>query len=201
MDAAIAHPSHGDRTDIRSYPQCPKCRHNFVRRRPGSGIIEGSLGLCWMYPFRCQICTHRFKAIQRRNRDAGHPRDRREYERIQARCPVSFSWERGYGMGTVLDVSMGGCKLSSYSLLSEGTIIQAALETMGTRSPIMIAAIVRYVCSPVFGLQFLGFKGTDKSHLGDFMLELFMTRPSSFPTPESEHHLIPAHPSIVAGHR
>lgn len=201
MNAAIEASSHARQTETQRNPPCPQCHNDIVRRISQSGFLEGAVGLCCVHPFRCQICTRRFKAMQWGIGRIGHRGDRREYERLRISCPVLFSWGQGSGMGTVLDISVGGCKISTYTPLSEGTIVQAMLETMGTQPPIRVDAMVRYASSPVIGLRFLGFKGRDRARLGQFMLSLHKFGPSSFPAPELQHHPMPVHlPSGTGRH-
>jgi FkbM family methyltransferase len=45
-------------------PYCPKCRENLVHQSRRQGLIEVLWGFFGFYPFRCQLCTHRFLAFQ-----------------------------------------------------------------------------------------------------------------------------------------
>ena len=43
--------------------QCPKCGTDFVQRIRPDGVLERLACLLFIYPFRCQLCTHRFRAF------------------------------------------------------------------------------------------------------------------------------------------
>jgi len=58
------------RTDAQRALHCPQCGTHFVRRSHRQGITERLWSLVAVYPFRCQVCAHRFKARQSRGRAA-----------------------------------------------------------------------------------------------------------------------------------
>ena len=43
---------------------CPKCGGTLARRSHRSGLAEEMLSVVYVYPFRCQLCAHRFLALQ-----------------------------------------------------------------------------------------------------------------------------------------
>lgn len=45
-------------------PVCPRCGSAFSRRARRLGLIERTLSLLYIYPFRCDHCFHRFRAMR-----------------------------------------------------------------------------------------------------------------------------------------
>ena len=45
-------------------PQCPHCRQDFVQRARRRGLVDYLLSFAYLYPFRCQLCGHRFLTLQ-----------------------------------------------------------------------------------------------------------------------------------------
>ncbi len=43
---------------------CPECGGTLARRSHRSGLAEEMFSLIYLYPFRCQLCAHRFFALQ-----------------------------------------------------------------------------------------------------------------------------------------
>ncbi len=84
-----------------------------------------------IYPFRCQICSHRFKAFRLFRRYVKHSVDRRQFERIETNLPAVFSFPGKQGEGRVIDLSVAGCRLESDAQLKLETIL--TLEIQGTR--------------------------------------------------------------------
>lgn len=75
-----------------------------------------------IYPFRCQICSHRFKAFRLFRRYVKHSVDRRQFERIETNLPAVFSFPGKQGEGRVIDLSVAGCRLESDAQLKLETI-------------------------------------------------------------------------------
>jgi len=48
--------------------KCPQCSGASVRRSHRQGVRDYLLGLLFIYPFRCQDCNHRFRALVRGKR-------------------------------------------------------------------------------------------------------------------------------------
>lgn len=101
--------------------KCPKCGTRLVRQSARRGLHELFLSTILIYPFRCQLCTHRFRTFIGK---PGHI-PRREYERIPVKCPVPFrsifSKEPSTeAHGTVVNLSIRGCSIDSNVPLPKG---------------------------------------------------------------------------------
>ena len=151
--------------------QCPKCTRDFARRIHREGWWEHLLSSFYLYPYRCQICSHRFKALKLR-RYVKQSADRRQYERIEIDLPATFSCPERQGEGQVIDISVAGCRLSCDAQLEKETILRLEIQVPeDTRSISVEGAIVRTSKPAFMGLQFLRFTGGDQRRLGKVMLK------------------------------
>ena len=90
-------------------PLCPRCSREYVRRVSRVGLGERLISLFYVYPFRCQLCGHRFQLLQWGVKYKRIEEDRREYERMPVNFPVTFDAgarpgprvDRGYFDGRV----------------------------------------------------------------------------------------------------
>ena len=92
---------------------CPECGTGDVLRSHCFSFVEWLADAVWISPFRCQQCCHRFSALRVGRCYSARLVDRREYKRIPVRLSLSFSRGRIGGIGTVTDISMGGCVIES----------------------------------------------------------------------------------------
>lgn len=136
--------------------QCPKCGKDFVRRALRVGVAERLLSLCYLYPYRCQLCAHRFRLFEWGRRYDERTVDQRQYERIEVQIPATFSMDQTSGTGLVTSLSLGGCALEVETQLSVGALLQLQLQVSGSDPPIEVeAAIVRSVRATTVGMEFL----------------------------------------------
>jgi hypothetical protein len=137
-------------------PKCPKCKKGFIRRSHRLGPLERLLSVFLVYPFRCQLCTHRFLAFQGSKLESRH----REYERIPVRFHMSFdstsAGERIKGDATVVGLSVRGCAITGNQLLRTGSFLRLRLDVAQDEPPITIeVAVVRSTVNNRAGLEFL----------------------------------------------
>ena len=136
--------------------QCPKCGKDFVRRTLRKGAHEYLLSAVYVYPYRCQLCAHRFLRLEPGKRYNESTVDKRQYERIEAKFPATFVGDKASGAGTVSRLSLGGCELESPHRLMEGMMFNVRLQPPGLNPAINVeTAIVRSVRPPLAGLEFL----------------------------------------------
>jgi hypothetical protein len=127
-------------------------------------VIERLISWASIYPFRCQLCGHRFRLKQQGVHYTRIDEDRREYERLPIRLPVVLITDQN-GAGTALDISMGGCTVETAASVREGTVLPVRLE-LPQGAPLQIqAAAVRSVRGKIIGLQFLRFEGNERDRL------------------------------------
>lgn len=158
-----------------TWPRCPNCGKDFVRRTHLKGAVDHLLSLAYLYPFRCQVCTHRFRALRFGMQHSTQVPDRRQYQRIVAGFPAFLEGQQRREE-QVADVSMGGCTLKAETPLSEGMFLQLLLQTSDREPPIRVdTAIVRYARPRSIGLQFLEFPAGEKDRLSQFIYSLLVS--------------------------
>lgn len=154
-------------------PRCRKCGADFVQRIRPDGILERLAGLLFIHPFRCQLCTHRFRAFLPSAAALGQKVDRRQYVRFSARFPVTFTGEGGRGEGTATDISMGGCALESDATLMPSMVLKLKLRVSEYALPVEVeAAVVRSIRSKIAGLEFVRFAPQEKYRLNQYVAGL-----------------------------
>jgi hypothetical protein len=165
-----------------SDPTCPGCFKEFVKRVNYRGIGERLISLFYVYPFRCQLCGQRFRSRQSGVRYVSITDDRREYDRIAARFPVSISGENIDATGKIIDVSMNGCTLNTAADLSPGTVLTLALHISNNVVPVIVeAALVRNARTNQVGTEFLKFHENDREMLQLFIRGLLLDRQQNSP--------------------
>lgn len=156
-------------------PVCPQCGRDFVQRTHRQSLLEQLLSIAYVYPFRCQLCTHRFRAMQWGIRYVREAIDKRQYQRIATEIPVTFTGDQIEGTGVVKDISMGGCGLETEAQLSAGALLQLRLRISDQEPPVTVdAAAVRIVRSRFIGAQFLRLRPQEKDRLSQFIRELLI---------------------------
>lgn len=156
---------------------CPKCGKDFIRRAVRSGPGEWLLSAIYVYPFRCQLCAHRFFRIEPGKRYNEATVDKRQYERIAARFPATFVGDKARGAGTVTRLSLGGCEMESSAKMMEGTLFNLHLQPAEVSPAIAVeTAIVRLVRPPVIGLEFLRTSSPEQFRLIQYVAGLLTAR-------------------------
>ncbi len=145
---------------------CPKCSKDFVTRAPRQGFKERLLSVFYIYPFRCQLCQHRFRFLQWGVKYHRVAEDRRNFERLTTGFPATITGENTKGSGMVFDLSMMGCTFESDAQLQEGSLVRLALEIPKEPRPVHIdAAVVRNIREDNVGVEFLRLQKSEKERL------------------------------------
>ncbi|MDH5740240.1 MAG: PilZ domain-containing protein [Nitrospira sp.] len=138
--------------------------------------MERILNRFGVFPFRCQLCTSRFRAFQSQAPAPPSATDRREYKRL----PVSFranllADNAGQTTNRVTDISMGGCTLETAATLPQGTFVELVIKPASDEEPIKIETAM--VCSSrpgSMGIRFLEMVTADKNRLSQVILSLLV---------------------------
>lgn len=158
-------------------PICPNCSREFVKRVSREGVKERLFSIFYVYPFRCQLCGHRFRFRQWGVRYIRVEEDRREYYRLSMNFPVSFSGDNINGKGAAGDISIAGCTFQTHTQLAVGNIVSMALQISNEPVPVTVeAAVVRNVKGDRVGVEFLRFQQNERERLRHFIRGLVLGR-------------------------
>lgn len=155
---------------------CPQCRKPFVKAVRRQGGRDRLFSLIYAYPFRCQVCQHRFHLMQWGLRYIEQDVDRREYERRPVKLPVILSTDEGQLEGQTVDLAMRGCAVEvNNPLLREGTLLRVRLDAFDSEPPIVVeTAVMRGVHGTRLGLEFLRMHEQEKERLSQYILSLWL---------------------------
>ena len=148
--------------------RCPRCRQEAARRSRRVGVGEHLLSVLRLYPFRCQLCTTRFRAFQARHHGQAAS-DRREYDRLLVKIPVTVSAGATRGEGHTIDLSLAGCSLRTEATFPVNSTVQLRLQ-LGQAGDVEVqAAVVRTAGEDGLGLHFVRIATPDRERLSRYL--------------------------------
>jgi c-di-GMP-binding flagellar brake protein YcgR len=135
---------------------CPNCGAPFVRVTYQEGRVERLLSYVSMFPFRCQLCTNRFRAFHSGARHNTQAFDRRQYTRLAASIEAQvLDYKQPTMTNRITDISMDGCTLQTTGF-SKGAFNELVLKPTVEEETINIeTAMVCSVHSSSIGVRFL----------------------------------------------
>ena len=158
---------------------CPICAAPFVRVTYQDGGVERLLSRVNVFPFRCQLCTNRFRAFYSGARHNTQAFDRRQYARLMASIAAQVL-ERNQPAETtrITDISMDGCTLQTTGL-SKGAFVGLVLKPTVEEETIHIeTAMVCSVRSSSMEIRFLEVLPEHQRRLGRVILALLVNQRS-----------------------
>lgn len=157
--------------------RCPNCGTPFVRVTPHEGTVERLLSCFSMLPFRCQLCTNRFRAFYPGARQNTQAFDRRQFKRLSASIEAQVLDERQSPfVNRITDISMAGCTLVGTGL-AKGAFVELVLKPTSGSDEIRIeTAMVCSVHPESVGLRFLEVEQGDKQRLSQVVLGLLVSQ-------------------------
>jgi hypothetical protein len=94
------------------------------------------------------------------------PAERRVQPRFTTQFRSTFSGGRNEGYGRTLDLSIGGCKIESETVVNQGDKFECRLHIPDLDWPIMIdEATIRWVEGKTFGLAFTRIKSGEQDKI------------------------------------
>ena len=170
MSTVIAHDNNKNIAVAKS-PRCPNCSSPYIKRERRTTIFQRLISLIYVYPFTCQLCTHRFKLFQPGVRYFRVDEDQREYQRIGVDLPVELlALDDACSIGSAIEISMRGCTVRTHDLLALASIMRVRMQIPHENIPLTIeAAIVRNASQDRIGLEFLRFRGDERQRLRQFV--------------------------------
>jgi hypothetical protein len=157
---------------------CPKCGRRVVRRSHRTGLVERVLSAAYIYPFRCQLCQHRFRRFEWGVRYIPTVEtERRRYERMPARVMIGLQWEREQHAATLSDVSIAGATVETDVAVPEGVLLQLTLQPTAAGPVIDVSkALVRSVRGGRLGVEFVEVGDEERERLREFVEGLVRAR-------------------------
>ena len=146
---------------------CPKCGTLKTRLAPRKGAADQLLSTLTIYPFRCQLCAHRFTAFL--GKLTRNPR--RNYDRVLVQYPAQVRpiydpSQRVVIEGILSNLSLRGCRLRTHQRIPMGSHVMLEFHPAEYDDPIMVdGAIVRSRCAEGIGLRFSSFLRTEERRL------------------------------------
>ena len=135
---------------------CPSCGTSFVRVTYQENRVERLLSRFNVFPFRCQLCTNRFRAFESGARHNTQAFDRRQYARLKASIDaLIFDHKQLPVTNRITDISMDGCTLEATGF-PKGSFIELVLKPAVEEDTIRIeTAMVCSVRPLSMGIRFL----------------------------------------------
>ena len=146
-----------------------------VSRRGGFELL---LSVFYIYPFRCQLCGRRFKLLRWGKMYRKTYYDRRELERRPVSLNASIWGESGeHGEGTLQDLSLRGCRLTSGVAFRTRSIVRLELHVPNEDLPIIVqAGVVRNIGSSQSEIEFLRLQHVERERLRVLVKDLLAAR-------------------------
>ncbi len=156
---------------------CPNCERTFARRSHRKGLWELLCSFLLIYPYRCQLCAHRFLATPKLSARTPH----REFERLHVHFPASFQSayldQAVVGEGAVVTLSIRGCSLASPQPLRKGNLLRLHIHYAEREAPIEVdVAVVRSSAYKQLGIEFLSLQPKEADRLRCLLEHLLYSR-------------------------
>lgn len=135
---------------------CQNCGSPFVRVTYQESRVERLLSRVNVFPFRCQLCTNRFRAFYSGARHNTQAFDRRQYTRLMACIEAQvLGYKQLPVTNRITDISMDGCSLQKTGF-PKGAFIELVLKPTVEEETIRIeTAMVCSVRPLSMGIRFL----------------------------------------------
>ncbi len=154
---------------------CPICGTSFVRVTYQEGRVESLLSRINVFPFRCQLCTNRFRAFCSGARHSTQMFDRRQYTRLKTSIDARvLECNQPAVTNRITDISMDGCTLQATGF-PKGAFIELILKP--TVEEEMIHVETAMVCSvrpSSTGIRFLEIPPEHYRRLAQVVLSLLV---------------------------
>jgi len=156
---------------------CPICGTPFVRATNQEGRVERLLSRVNLFPFRCQLCTNRFRAFYSGARHNTQAFDRRQYTRLRASIEAQvFDHKQQPRTNQITDISIDGCALQTTGFL-KGAFVELVLKPTVEEETIRIETTM--VCSvrpSSMAVRFLEVSPEHHRRLGQIVLGLLVSQ-------------------------
>ena len=141
-----------------------------MRRSSRVGAFERLISSLYVYPFRCQRCSHRFRALNWGHRYP-HPKgERRDYERVAVRLPARLTAGTESVDAETTDLSVSGCAVRTDARFPPGTEVRFTVKLGASGGTVEIAeAVVRAINEGRVSLQFVHVGVDEQRRLAEYI--------------------------------
>lgn len=138
-------------------------------------MVEKALNHIRMFPFRCQLCTNRFRAFYLSARQSTQEFDRRQFKRLATAMDAQVIDNKQLPFtNRITDISMGGCAILAEGL-AKGAFVELVLKSSAEGEGIRVeTAMVCSVRAESVGIQFLEFHPEQQRRLSQVVLGLLV---------------------------
>lgn len=99
--------------------------------------------------------------------------NRRKSPRYQVELRCTFAGDQYTGEGTVLDLSMKGCRVRSDTPVLKGAYVELFITLLGQIPPLPVElAVIRWSTGPVSGLEFIRIADGHQARLRHYVHDL-----------------------------
>ncbi len=99
--------------------------------------------------------------------------NRRKFPRFHVELRCSFVGDQFTGEGTLLDLSMEGCRVRSDTPVIKGMYVELFINLLGQIPPLPVElAVIRWSEGPVFGLEFIRIAGGHQARLRHYVQDM-----------------------------
>jgi hypothetical protein len=100
----------------------------------------------------------------------------RKHTRFAVQLPVSFSGDQLSDGGTILDLSVEGCAITSDTVAGAAVYLQLTMQLREREEPVQVdLAAVRWVSATRFGVEFIKIRPEEGERLKQFVKVLELT--------------------------
>ena len=148
--------------------RCPRCGQQAARRSRRVGVWDHLVSVVHLYPFRCQLCTARFRAFLGRHHSE-HAADRRDYERLLVRVPVVIAGSGAPADAETVDLSLTGCSLRTEAAFPTGTTLRLTLRLGQTGDIAIQGALVKSQREGAMSVHFTRIDTRERDRLSRYL--------------------------------
>src|SRR2546430_13558902 len=117
-------------------PRCPRCDRGKGRRCHRDGALEQALSGVYIYPFRCSLCGHRFRALAWGRRYVKQAVDRREWDPVAVRAPVVLRTGDASAAGEATALSVQGFTAKTQARVCGGATASGNRDPVAGQPPL-----------------------------------------------------------------
>lgn len=149
---------------------CVRCSRDFVLAVQEESWTDRLLSRLRVVPFRCQVCSSKFRkkqAVPRPEVGLGL----RQYLRLPVQLPCIIQLQNGTTSSAIVkDISIDGCKIMDHQTLEQGTTVTIRMSGLALSGTINAEAAAVHTSHPEsVGMKFIRLSELGREELGRFL--------------------------------